>query len=131
MPPNQVDFENLHFNSFNNKYFSNIEDGRDPDENFFNKVNTQNFECSYFFPNELESFLFEKEKFETINAIHKNIRNLSKNFDSLLDILRDSICSLWKSKTRVTSYKFKSTSYEFKSTNYEFKCTSCEFKSRS
>ena len=99
MAPNQVDFENLYFNSFYNEHFSDTEDERDPDENFFNKVNAQNFECFYLFPNELESFIFEKENSETINAIHKNIRSLSKNFDSLLDILRDIIYSLWKSKT--------------------------------
>ena len=57
---------------------------------FFNEFNTQNFECSYLFPNEIESFLSEKENSETINAIHVNIRSLSKNFDNLLDILRDS-----------------------------------------
>ena len=45
---------------------------------------------SYLFPNEIESFLSEKENSETINAIHVNIRSLSKNFDNLLDILRDS-----------------------------------------
>ena len=31
-----------------------------------------------------------KENSETINAIHVNITSLSKNFDNLLDILRDS-----------------------------------------
>ena len=34
----------------------------------------------------------------------------------------------WKSKTRVTSYKFKSTGFEFKSTNYEFKPMSYKFQ---
>ena len=63
---------------------------RDPDENFFNEFNTQNFECSYLFPNEIESFLSEKENSETINGIHVNIRSLSKNFDNVLDVLRDS-----------------------------------------
>ena len=49
------------------------------------------FLCSYLFPNEIESFLSEKENSEIINnAIHVNIRSLSKNFDNLLDILRDS-----------------------------------------
>ena len=91
MPPNyQINFENLHFNPFYNESFSDAEDERDPDENFFNEVNTQNFECSYLFPNEIESFLSEKENSETINAIHVNIRSLSKNFNNLLDILRDS-----------------------------------------
>ena len=124
MPLNQVDFENLHLNLFYNEHFSDTEDERDPDENFFNKVNAQNFECSYLFPNELESFIFEKENSETINAIHKNVRSLSKIFDNLLDILRDIIYSLWKSKTRVRGYEFKPTSYEFKFTSYEFKYAS-------
>ena len=90
MPPNQIKFENLHFNPFYNERFSDAEDERDLDENFFNEVNTQNFECSYLFPNEIESFLSEKENSETINAIHVNTRSLSKNFDNLLDILRES-----------------------------------------
>ena len=91
MAPNSClfeNFENLH--PFHNESFSDTEDERDPDENFFNELNTQNFECSYLFPNEVESFLSEKENSETINAIHVNIRSLSKNFDNLLDILRDS-----------------------------------------
>ena len=90
MPPNHINFENLHFNPFYNESFSDAEDDRDPDEIFFNKVNTQNFECSYLFPKEIESFHTEKENSETINAIHVNIRCLPKNFDNLLDVLRDS-----------------------------------------
>ena len=39
---------------------------------------------------EIESFLSEKETSETINAIHVNIRSLSKNVDNRLDIFRDS-----------------------------------------
>ena len=60
---------------------------RDPHENFFNELNKQNFECPYPFPNEIESFLPEKKNSESVNAIHVNIRSLSKNFDNLLDIL--------------------------------------------
>ena len=93
MAPNSCsfeNFENLHFNSFLNENFSDTEDERNPDENFFNKFDTQNFECFYLFPNEIESFLSEKKNFETIYAIHVNIRSLSKKFDNLLDILRDS-----------------------------------------
>ena len=90
MPPNQINIENLHFNSFYNEIFSDAEDERDPKENVFNEVNTQNFECSYLFPNEIESFLSEKKNSENINAIHINLRSLSKNFYNLLNILRDS-----------------------------------------
>ena len=85
MPPNQINFENLHFNPFYNESFSDAEDERDSDKKDFDEVNTQIFECSYLFPNEIKSFLFEKENSETINVIHVNIRSLSKNFDNLLD----------------------------------------------
>ena len=51
MPPNQINFENLHFDSFYKKFFSDAED----------EVNTQNFECSYLYPNQIESFLSEKK----------------------------------------------------------------------
>ena len=33
-----------------------------------------------FFPNEMESFLSEKENLETINAIHVNIRSFFEKF---------------------------------------------------
>ena len=38
--PNQINFENLHSNLLHNERFSDAEDERDPDENFFNEVNT-------------------------------------------------------------------------------------------
>ena len=64
MEPNSCSFESfgsLHINPFHNESFSDAEDETDPDESFFNELNTQNFECSYLFPNEIESFLSEKE----------------------------------------------------------------------
>ena len=101
--PEQINFENSHFNSFYNESFSNVEDERDPDGNFVNEVNTQNFECSNLFSSETESFRSEKENSETINTINVDIRSLTKNFDNLLDIIRDSkysfnvlsICETW------------------------------------
>ena len=81
MAPNSCSFENfekLHFNPIHNESFSDTVDGRHPDENFFNELNTQNFECSYLFPNGIEIFLSEKENSETVYGIHVNIRSLSK-----------------------------------------------------
>ena len=75
MAPNtgsSENFENLHLNPFHNESFFDTKDERDPDGNFFNELNTQNFECSYLFTNGIESFLSEKENSETINAIHVN-----------------------------------------------------------
>ena len=73
---------------------------------------------SYLFPNEIESFYYEKENSEIINAIHINIRSLSKNFDNLLDIL--SLVPTGGDKThcyfektmeikKVCHYRFRST----------------------
>ena len=63
MAPNSCSFENfesLRFNPFHNESFSDTEDERDPDENLFNELYTQNFKCYYLFPNEIESLLYEK-----------------------------------------------------------------------
>ena len=58
----------LKINPFYNKSLSGAEYERDPDEHFFNEINTQNFECSYLFPNEIESFHSKKENSETISG---------------------------------------------------------------
>ena len=60
MPPDQISFENLHSSPSYNEIFSDAEDKKDPDENFFNEVNTQNFECAYLFSKRIEIFLSEK-----------------------------------------------------------------------
>ena len=93
MPLYQINFESLYFNHFCNESFSDTEDERDPDENFFKKVNIGSFICNYLLPNEIESFLSEKENSKNSNAIYANIRSLPKNFHNILDILRDSNCS--------------------------------------
>ena len=79
MPPNQLNFENLRFNPiYNEEIF--LADERNQDENFFDEVNTQNFECSYLFQNEIEVFLSENENSKTVNAIHVNVRSLYELF---------------------------------------------------
>ena len=78
MAPNSCSFENEFgaINPFHNESFSDAEGERDPDENLFNEPSIQNFECLYLFPNEIESFLSDKEISENFNAIHVNIRSL-------------------------------------------------------
>ena len=113
MVPNSYsfkNFENLNFNPFHNENFSKTEDERDPDESFFNEINTQNFERSYLFPNDIESFPSEKENCETINAINVNIRSLSKNFDNLLRDSNYSFNILSITETWCTDSTLKSNS---------------------
>ena len=93
MPLYQINFESLYFNHFCNESFSDTEDERDPGENFFNEVNIGSFICYYLLPNEIESFLSEKENSKNSSAIYVNIRSLPNNFDNILDIVRDSNCS--------------------------------------
>ena len=59
MPPDQINFENLHSSPFYNESFSDAEGKKDPDENFFDEANTQNFECAYLFPKRIDIFLSE------------------------------------------------------------------------
>ena len=86
MPPNQENFENFYFKPFYNKSFSDIEAERDPDANFFNEVSLQNFECSYLFPNEIKSFLSEKESSETKLSKFENLNFNPFDYGSFPDI---------------------------------------------
>ena len=61
MLPDQINFENLHSSPFYNEIFSDAEDKKDPDENFFDEVNTQNFECAYLFPLRLRVFFLRSK----------------------------------------------------------------------
>ena len=113
MTSNRIKFENSYFNPLCNEHFSDTEDERDPDENLFNKANTQNLKCSYLFPNQVENFLSEKESSETINTIHINITSLWTYFDKLLGIL-DSNCSfnfLCITETYCTDSTLKNNTY--------------------
>ena len=53
MLPNQINFENVHFDPYYNGSFSDAEDERDPNKTLFNEVITQNCECFYLFPKDI------------------------------------------------------------------------------
>ena len=66
MLPNQVHSEGLLF-----KRFSHTEEKRrDLDDNLFYEFSTQNFECSYIFPNVIENILSDTRNSATFNAIY-------------------------------------------------------------
>ena len=102
----------------------------------------KSFSRSYLFPNEIESFLSEKENFETINTIHVNIRSLPKHFNDLLDILKDSnyssniLCitetwcmdSTYKNNLNLHLANFDLISQERKQTNVAVMCLSTSAK---
>ena len=93
MAPNSCsfeNFENLHFRSRHNESFFNREDERNPDENLFNELIIILMNAFIFSQMRLTVFFLRNKNSGTINAVHVNIRSLSKNFDNNLDILRDN-----------------------------------------
>ena len=91
MPPNQINFENLHFNPFYNERFSDAQKMRETQNKIpLMKSTRRNSNVLIFSQMRLKVFFLRKRILKLFNAIHVNIRSLLKNFDNLLDILRDS-----------------------------------------
>ena len=89
MAPVIENFENLTYNPFENDcLFKN--DDRDPDLNYFNEVNSKNFDCSYFTADEVKTSLCKNSSNESFNILHTNIRSLTRNIDSLKELLNET-----------------------------------------
>ena len=112
MAPYVGDFENLKYNPFeNNLSFKN--DDRDPDVCFFNELNNQDFDCSYFSTVETANFLRNTNDYEYLNTLHVNIRSLKQNIDSLkqlLDETNDSFNIICLSETWCKNNEIKENS---------------------
>ena len=89
MPANQICFENLHFNSVYKESFSDTDDER-LRWKFLWWSQYKELRMFLSFTNRDLKFFSGKENSETISKIHINITTLSKYFDNLWDILRDS-----------------------------------------
>ena len=89
MAPNIRNFETKTFNPFHSDEFI-LNDERDPDTNFFDEVNTPNFDCLYFNTDQIKTFLSETEQYDNISALHVNIRSIKHNFDKLTELLDES-----------------------------------------
>ena len=82
-----TDFETLKFSPFNTSQNSILLDNlSDPDIQFFNKNNLQNFDTPYFNTDEVNTCLQTAENTD-FSVLHVNIRSLSSNFDKLKNFL--------------------------------------------
>ncbi|XP_065684402.1 putative uncharacterized protein DDB_G0289263 [Hydra vulgaris] len=82
---NSNDFEKI-FNFFQTNVL-NFNEKSDPDLNYFNEINTSEFKCKYFYPNEVKYFLKIDNINSYLNVVHINIRSLKKNFENFLNVI--------------------------------------------
>ena len=80
---NTKDFENLTFNTFDNKNIL-LNDSFEPESNFFNMHNSTN--STNFTPETLKVMINENNGI-SFSILHPNIRSLKKNFESLKNLL--------------------------------------------
>ena len=53
--------------------------------------NFENFETSYFKPNEVKPFFQSTQYLEKLNVLHVNIRSIKRNFENLKALLEECV----------------------------------------
>ena len=81
------DFEQINFNPFNFINDQDQQDMRDPDLNYFNDLNSNNFDSPYVLERNVERYLCDIKKYDNLSLIHVNIRSMNSNFEKLHDLL--------------------------------------------
>ena len=80
------DFEQINFNPFN--FFNDQDqDMRDPDLNYFNDLNSNNFDSPYVLEENVKRYLCDIKKYDNLCLIHVNIRSMNSNFEKPHDLL--------------------------------------------
>ena len=81
------DFEQINFNPFNFFNDHDQQDMRDPDLNYFNDLNSNNFDSPYVLEENVKRYLCDIKKYDNLSLIHVNIRSMNSNFEKLHDLL--------------------------------------------
>ena len=79
-------FEQINFNLFNFFNDQDQQDMRDPDLNYFNHLNSNNFDSPHVLDN-VKRYLCDINKYGNLSLIHVNIRSMNSNFEKLHDLL--------------------------------------------
>ena len=79
------DFGKINLNPFNH-FYDRDQDMRDPDINYFNDLNSNNFDSPYFSLEEnVKRYLCDIKKYDglslSLSLIHVNIRSMNSNFE--------------------------------------------------
>ena len=89
------DFKQINFNPFNffndQNYgeFINLQDQqdmRDSDLNYFDDLNSNNFDCPHVLEENVKRCLCDMKKYDNLSLIHVNIRSMNSNFEKLHDL---------------------------------------------
>jgi hypothetical protein len=116
---NNISCENLTFNPFCFES-SNFSNAKDPDENYFNDLNKNDFNTKYFYQEKVREFINENTLCENLSLIHLNIRSLNSNFEKFRNLIEDcqfAFNIMCLSETWVTDASFKNNS-NFHFSNY-------------
>ena len=115
------DFEESNFNS-SNFFNDQDQDMRDPDLNYFNDLNSNNFDSLYVLEENVKRYLCDIKKDDNLSLIHVNIRNMNSDFEKLHDLLlncTNSLNIICVTETWPTDKAFKNNS-NFDSANFDF-----------
>ena len=75
-----LDFEQISFSSFNFFNGQNQQDMSDTDSNYFNDLNSNNFDSLHVLEEKVKRYLCDIKKYENFFLIHGNISSLNSNF---------------------------------------------------
>ena len=81
------DFEQINFNPFNFFNDHDQQDMRDPDLNYFNDLNSNNFNSPYVLEENVKRYLCDIRTYDILSLIYLNIRSMNSNFEKLHDLL--------------------------------------------
>ena len=70
-----------------------FQDDRDPDLNYFDKVNVSSKVKWYTNESDIKHFLYETQRIENISVLHINIRGLKTNFENFCNLLNNNSSS--------------------------------------
>ena len=78
------DFKQINFNPFNFFNDHDQQDMRDPDLNYFNDLNSNNFDSPYVLEENVKRYLCDIKRYGKLALIHVNVRSMNSNFEKLL-----------------------------------------------
>ena len=81
------DFEQINFNPFNFFNEQDQRDMRDPNLNYFNDLNSNNFDSPYVLEDNVKRYFCDIKKYDNLSLIHVSIRSMNSNFEKLHDLL--------------------------------------------
>ena len=87
------DFEQINFNPFNFFNDQDQKDMRNPNLNYFNDLNSNNFNSPYVLEDNVKRYLCHIKKDDNLSLIHVNIRSMNANFEKLHDLLLNCLNS--------------------------------------